>query len=167
MDAAARRTCAVGAMAGGTPLFLLFSSRWLFLTPGILLLALDLAISATALSVPLHTGHLGFDVNALIAACLMIAMGVQAVLFGCSLTSTLARKGFPPSDDKIVGLMGTISLERGLLTGVVLGLVGVVGLVTAFVKWGIIGFAALEHDSALRLDVLFATALTDGARRYG
>jgi hypothetical protein len=139
---------------------LLFSPRWLFLTPGILLLALGVGISAAVLPAPLHIGHLGFDVNTLIVACLMIVMGVQAILFGLFTHVYASSEGFLPSDDKIVRLMGAISLERGLLTGAVLGLLGVVGLVTAFAKWGITGFAALEYDSALRLVVPSATALT-------
>src|SRR5215472_16998517 len=50
---------------------LLFSPRWLFLIPGIALLALGLVVGAAVLPAPLAVGGITYDVNTLAVACAM------------------------------------------------------------------------------------------------
>ena len=56
-------------------------------------------------------------------------------------------------------LLGRLSLERGLLLGVVIGLAGLGGAIASVVTWGGSGFHNLNYEHELRLMVPSATAL--------
>ena len=54
---------------------------------------------------------------------------------------------------------GRLSLERGLLLGLAIGLAGLGGLLFSIVNWGGSGFHNLNHEHALRSMIPSATAL--------
>lgn len=139
---------------------LLFSPRWLFLIPGTIMFAFGAVIGAAVLPAPSWLGDLGFDVNILMIACLMMVIGFQAVLFGLFTHVYASAEGFLPPDGKVDRLMEIVNLERGLLAGVVLGLIGVFGLVASLAKWRVAGFGTLGYNDSLRLVLPSVTALT-------
>src|SRR5215469_11711601 len=60
---------------------LLFSPRWLFFIPGLVLLIAGLAIGAIVVPHPFTVGAVTFDVDTLVAASAMVVIGFQSVLF--------------------------------------------------------------------------------------
>ena len=56
-------------------------------------------------------------------------------------------------------LLGRLSLERGLLLGLAIGLAGLGGLIFSIVNWGGSGFHNLNYEHALRSMIPSATAL--------
>ncbi|HYZ53097.1 MAG TPA: glycosyltransferase family 2 protein [Streptosporangiaceae bacterium] len=138
---------------------LLFSPRWLFFLPGLILFVLGLVIGAVVVPKPLSIGSVTFDVDTLVAASAMVVIGFQSVLFALFTNVYASAEGFLPDNQQVRRILGTLSLERGLLAGGVLGLAGLVGLVFSFFYWHGASFGALNYDHALRLVVPSVTAL--------
>jgi hypothetical protein len=61
---------------------LIYSPRWLFLMPGLMLAALGTIASAAIFFRPLHLGGIEFDAGTLTVACMCVIVGVQLVAFG-------------------------------------------------------------------------------------
>src|SRR5882672_3139318 len=96
---------------------LLFSPRWLFLYPGLLLLLVGLGLGAAVATGPLTIGGVSFDVDTLVACGACVDIGFQAILFWLFTRVYAGAEGFLPAEPKVQTLLGKLSLERGLLTG--------------------------------------------------
>src|SRR5579859_5845701 len=129
---------------------LLFSPRWLFLLPGVLLFLLGLAAGAVVEAGPVTIGSVTFDVDTLVGASAMVVIGFQAVLFWMFTRVYAGAEGFLPKEPGVQRLLGKLSLERGLILGVLLGLAGLVGVIISAVTWGGSGFHGLNYEHELR-----------------
>lgn len=138
---------------------LLFSPRWLFLIPGLFLMTVGLVsgIALTAGSVTI--GGLSFDVDTLVAAGATFVIGFQAVLFALLTKIYAIEEGFLPPDPRVQRFVATVTLERGLLVGGLIGVVGIAGLVASLVHWNLNDFGDLDPRRALRLVVPSVVAL--------
>jgi glycosyltransferase involved in cell wall biosynthesis len=138
---------------------LLFSPRWLFFVPGLVVFVLGIVIGAAVIPRPFDIGSVSFDVDTLVAASAMVVIGFQSVLFGLFTQVYASAEGFLPEDKRVRHILKTLSLERGLLAGGALAAAGIIGLVYSFVYWNSARFGSLNYDHALRLVVPSATAL--------
>jgi hypothetical protein len=138
---------------------LLFSPRWLFFAPGLVLFVAGLVIGAVIAAGPLKVGGVTFDVDTLVAASAMVVIGFQAVLFWLFTQVYAGSEGFLPEEPKVQRLLGNLSLERGLLAGVAIGAAGLVGLIFSLTYWQANKFGQLNYEHALRLMVPSVTAL--------
>jgi glycosyltransferase involved in cell wall biosynthesis len=132
--------------------FLLFSPRWLFLVPGLLLVAIGLLGYAVALPA-VHVIGVTFDAHTLLFASLAIICGYQSLMFALFAKVFAASEGLLPADARLEGLRSGASLEKGLVAGAVAVLVGGVLLVLAINKWRTAGFGELDYASTMRLVV--------------
>ena len=85
---------------------LLFSPRWLFFLPGLVLLAAGLAIGAIVVPHPFKVGAVTFDVDTLVAASAMVVIGFQSVLFWLFTQVYAGSEGFLPEEPKIQRVLG-------------------------------------------------------------
>jgi hypothetical protein len=138
---------------------LLFSPRWLFFLPGLVLLVAGLVIGAIVAVGPLTIGDVTFDVDTLVAASAMVVIGFQSVLFWLFTQVYAGSEGFLPEEPKVQRLLGKLSLERGLLAGAAIGVAGLVGLIFSLTYWQANSFGQLNYEHALRLMVPSVTAL--------
>ena len=141
--------------------YLMYSPRWLFLIPGILLGLAGLA--GYWLAMPARTiGGLRFDVHTLLFASLAIICGYQAVLFAV-LTKTFAiREGLMPEDPRLTRMYRWLNLETGLLAGVVGLLLGIVLLTAAILQWRAAGYGDLDYTRTMRVVIPGVTLTTLG-----
>jgi hypothetical protein len=138
---------------------MLYSPRWLFLIPGLLLMTLGL-VAAVALSAgPIRVGDIAFDVDTLVGASAMLVIGFQAVLFALLTKVYAMEEGFLPHDRRVQRIIDSWSLERGLVVGGALALAGLIGLVASVVHWQGHSFGQLNPRDSLRIVVPAATAL--------
>jgi hypothetical protein len=138
---------------------LLFSPRWLFFLPGLVLLTAGLAIGAIVIPHPFTVGAVTFDVDTLVAASAMIVIGFQAVLFWLFTQVYAGSEGFLPEEPKVQRLLEKLSLERGLILGALIGLAGLTGLIFSLLYWNGLKFHQLNYEHSLRLMIPSVTAL--------
>ncbi|NBR85291.1 MAG: glycosyltransferase family 2 protein [Verrucomicrobia bacterium] len=129
--------------------FLICSPRWLFVYPGLLLLALGVLGFSVAMPGLTFFGAT-FDAHTLLFASLALMVGYQAVLFGWLARTLAAREGFLPETKLLGSLRETLSLERGLLVGSAVLLIGVSLLLAAVAQWQAAGFGHLDYAHTMR-----------------
>lgn len=142
-------------------LYLLFSPRWLFMYPGLLLLALGLAGYAVAMP-GLRLWGATFDAHTLLFASLALLMGYQALLFGVFAGTLAVNEGFLPENPAYRNFYRAMNLERGLALGVAAFALGVVLLFSAVAQWWAVGFGQLAYAHTMRLVVPGVTAAALG-----
>ncbi|MCH2173080.1 glycosyltransferase family 2 protein [Myxococcota bacterium] len=129
--------------------FLMYSPRWLFLYPGLLLIALGALGYAVALP-GLEIFGLGFDAHTLLFASLFVLMGYQSVLFAL-LTKTFAvTEGLMPEDPRLDRFFEMAKLEAGLVVGLGALFCGGGLLVGAVEQWRESGFGSLDYAHTMR-----------------
>jgi hypothetical protein len=138
---------------------LLFSPRWLFFLPGLVLLAAGVAIGAIVVPHPFTVGAVTFDVDTLVAASAMVVIGFQSVLFWLFTQVYAGSEGFLPEEPKVQRVLEKLSLERGLLLGAAIGVAGLAGLIVSLVNWQGQRFGQLDYEHSLRLMIPSVTAL--------
>jgi glycosyltransferase involved in cell wall biosynthesis len=139
---------------------LLFSPRWLFFFPGLVLLVVGLGVgAAVAIANPLNIGGVSLDVDTLVACGACVDIGFQAILFWLFTQVYAGSEGFLPEQPKVQTLLGKLSLERGLILGTLVGVAGLVGVIFSLTYWQSHAFGHLNYEHALRLMVPSVTAL--------
>jgi len=141
---------------------LMFSPRWLFFYPGILLAVVGLLLSAWLIPAERHLGSLRFDVDSLTYALGLLLIGVQITVFAISAKVFGTQEGFLPPNPKFEKILDTVSLENGLILGVVLLLVGIGLGGYAMAQWHAAGFGAVTATRMLRFTLPSAAALMLG-----
>jgi len=114
---------------------LLYSPRWLFLYPGLFLMAAGLAVAAWLIGGPRHIGHVELDVHTLLYAAVAILLGFQSVFFAVSTKAFTSSTGLAPRDPRIEKLFHMASLEIGIAIGAALILGGIGGSIYAVRVW--------------------------------
>jgi glycosyltransferase involved in cell wall biosynthesis len=141
---------------------LLYCPRWLFLYPGALLMILGLACGVWLLPGPRTVGGVTFDVHTILYAALAINVGFQAINFAAFTKIYAISEGLLPQDPVLQKFFRYISLEVGLIVGVLLIILGVIGSVFALSSWGARSFGPVDPSKMLRLVVPAVTAVTLG-----
>lgn len=141
---------------------LLFSPRWLFFYPGVLLMLMGLAVGAWLLPGPRRLGSLVLDVNTLLYAALAILIGFQSAAFATCAKVFAISEGLLPEDRRLTKIFKYVTLEVGLGTGVVLMTLGLAGSLGALGMWSSQGFGNLDPTHTLRLIIPAVVALSLG-----
>ncbi len=129
--------------------FLICSPRWLFVYPGLALLALGALGFGVAMPGLTFFGAT-FDAHTLLFASLALTVGYQAVLFGWLARTLAAREGFLPETKLLGWLREVASLERGLLFGSASLAAGVALLFAAVWQWKSVQFGRLDYAHTMR-----------------
>src|SRR5262245_46300850 len=119
---------------------LLFSPRWLFIGPVLALLLLGLILAVPLTIRPVHIGGVQFDTNTLLVAGMMLIVGFQILFFGVFTKLYSVARGLLPENKQFTSLLQMFSLERGILAGLFLGVVGLRFLIAGILKWKAAGF---------------------------
>jgi glycosyltransferase involved in cell wall biosynthesis len=136
---------------------LLYSPRWLFLYPGIVLFLVGLVLGGVLLTGPIQVGEHALDVSALVYAMAAVLIGFQAMLFAAFSRAFVANEGLMPPSPGMQKAFKVLNLERGLIIGLLLLIVGVALAIYGFINWGSSDFGALDAHDAIRLAIPAAT----------
>jgi glycosyltransferase involved in cell wall biosynthesis len=143
---------------------LLFSPRWLFLVPGIVLTALGAAGLFTLAVAPLYLGGARLDAGTMTVFSLMTILGVQTIAFACFTKVFAIAEGLLPDDPRFSKVFRYLNLERGLVIGLAIGLTGLALLLRALWIWKAADFGDLSFSDNLRRLVPAATAIAVGGQ---
>src|SRR5438552_18726536 len=129
---------------------LLFSPRWLFLYPGLILFAVGAVLSLVLIPGPLRVAGVRLDIHTLLVAGFLALLGYQLVLFAVFTKIFAIRAGFHPPHPVLQRIFRYVTLEVGVAAGALMVLVGLVALILAVASWGAVGFGNLDPSLTMR-----------------
>jgi glycosyltransferase involved in cell wall biosynthesis len=138
---------------------LMYSPRWLFLYPGIALLAFGIVGTVLLLPGRFYIGFVGIDIHTFIVACIAILLGLQSIGFAFVARRYGMRNGFIPASARYHFVLEALTLERLLIAALGLFVLGLIGLIWCVGVWASAGFGALDYAAMLRVLVLSLTAI--------
>lgn len=141
---------------------LLYSPRWLFLYPGLLLIALGTLVSGWLLLGPQTVEGVVLDVHTLLYSSVSIVIGFQTVVFAVFTKIFAISEGLLPEDARLNKMFRYVKLETGLLFGTLLLIAGLLLSFYALSTWGAQRFGPLNPSKTLRLVTPAVTLLTLG-----
>jgi glycosyltransferase involved in cell wall biosynthesis len=129
---------------------LLYSPRWLFLIPGLMLTLLGVALSAVLSFGTFRLGTVAFNVGTLAVACMAVIVGLQLVAFAFYTKVFAIAEGLLPDDPRLTRMFRVFTLEKGILLGLVVLLAGIFLLAHALWIWKGADYGLLPPEDNLR-----------------
>jgi glycosyltransferase involved in cell wall biosynthesis len=114
---------------------LLFSPRWLFLMPGLLMLVLGSFGAIILAWAPFRMSGVALDVGTLAVACMTVIIGFQLVAFAFFTKVFAIAEGLLPDDPEFSRVFRFFTLEKGIVFGLAVLLSGLVLLVRSLWVW--------------------------------
>jgi glycosyltransferase involved in cell wall biosynthesis len=138
---------------------LMFSPRWLFLYPGLALLAFGTVGVAALFRGPLMISPgFGVDDHTFLVAAIAILVGIQVISFGVIARQFATASRLLPQSRPLAALLSVVSLERGLIFAAGIAGVGVVGVAWSLWEWSLVDFGPLTAPVVMRV-LTFALVL--------
>ncbi len=141
---------------------LMYSPKWLFFIPGICLIALGVFVQAVLLPGPLKIGNVTFDIHTLLLSSCAIILGFQTVAFAFLAKQFAINSGLLPFDKRFVTMAKKISLEKALIVGLFMILIGGGLILYGVFEWRQTGFGSLVSGHMMRVLVPAVTLLAVG-----
>ena len=141
---------------------LLLSPRWLFLYPGLVLMAIGFTVALWLLPGARGVGGVTLDVNTLVFACAALVLGAQAAGFSVLARVYGSRAGLLEPDAWQARAERVFSVPLLGLSGLILGISGLVGAAYAVDFWGRASFGPLDPTVSLRIVAPSAAAMILG-----
>ena len=124
---------------------LMYAPNWLFLGPGGLLAAVGLALVFWLLPGQRKVGNIVFDIHTMFFGMLFVLLGVQAISIGLFAKVFSYSERFDQHGHSLEGALKRVTLEKGLILGALLALLGFAGDVWVFWEWASSGFGPLQQ----------------------
>ena len=144
--------------------FLLYSPRWLFLYPGMVLMLIGGLMGAWLWPSPRTLGRVTIDVHTMLYAAAFVLLGFQAIAFAVFTKVFAISEGLLPADPTMDKFFRYITLEVGLVFGALFTLAGVVASVVAVNMWGARHFGPLDYSRTMRIVIPAVLFLTLGVQ---
>jgi len=142
---------------------LMMSPRWLMLYPGACLIGIGVAAELAILRGPIVIDGVGFDIHTMLYAAGATILGVQLVLFSLLARTIGVLKNHLPMSRALARFLRVFTLERGILLGLSLGLVGLSIAFYSVDTWAHARLAALNPSTMMRVAIPSVTLMLSGA----
>src|SRR5438876_1898527 len=130
--------------------YLLMSPRWFFAIPGLTLLVCGVIVSIVLLPGPVLVMSITFDYHTLMYSTSAIVLGYQSILLFVFAELMAVETGLHPLGSRFAFLQQRRTLERFMVIGVTLIIVGVVLGIIAARQWSLVGFGSLRPALTIR-----------------
>ncbi len=138
---------------------LIYSPRWLFLYPGLVLVAVGVAGIVALFPGQLRIGAIALDIHTFVAACMVLLIGLQSVTFAAVARRYATLRGLLPATSRYSGVLRGVTPERLLVGAMTLFIVGLLGLAWCVARWAGADFGPLGDQRILRVLTLSFTGL--------
>jgi glycosyltransferase involved in cell wall biosynthesis len=144
---------------------LMHSPRWLFVYPGLALIAFGMLGTIALFPGSLRlTPRLELDEHTFLVAAIAILVGVQVVGFGIVARHFAGSYGLLPRSPRLRPLLSSISIEHCLVLALgVVGL-GLCGTGWAVWQWGLVDFGPLKAPAVMRVLILSMVLIAIGVQ---
>ena len=143
---------------------LVHAPTWLFMYPGMLLLALGLGLAVPLSKGPLPIGSFTLDIHTLLYAVVMASMGLQMMLFAGTASSHAVRIGVLPAVPRPLAFARRLPLEVSLLVALGLFVVGAVLAGLTVWMWSGADFRAIDPGRLMRVAIPAAGLMLAGVQ---
>jgi glycosyltransferase involved in cell wall biosynthesis len=144
---------------------LLYSPRWLFLVPGLLLSALGTLFAAMLSVNDIMIGGIELNVGTLMMACMAVVVGFQLVAFAFFTRVFAVAEGLLPEDPRLTRVFKIFTLEKGIVAGLAVLLAGIILFLRALWLWKQAHFGLLPSmEENLRHLIPAATLVVVGVQ---
>ena len=138
---------------------LIYSPRWLFLYPGLVLLAVGSLGVVALFPGQFRLGGVALDINTFVVACIALLIGIQSITFAAIARRYATLRGLLPPSARYSPLLRALTPERLLVLGAVIFGLALVGVLWSLVQWIAVDFGPLEDPRILRVLMLSFTGL--------
>lgn len=148
---------------------LLYSPKWLFVLPGLLLTIAGAFGFILLLPKPFTIRGVTFDLNSLLVSSVAMLTGFQVLAFGLFTKAYAVNIGLLPGKEYWHRLVNGCAVEWGIGIGLVLMVSGLGLLIHAILYWKAAGFGPLPYQISHRMVILAVTLISLGiqASVYG
>jgi len=129
---------------------LLYSPKWLFVVPGLILFLMGLLGSIILLPRPLTLFNITLDLNTLLISSTAMLVGFQIFFFGIFTKAYAVSNGLLPGRQYWLEIINGKSVEIGIIIGFIIILAGSVLLGDAVWMWKSTNFGQLSYQASLR-----------------
>ena len=143
---------------------LCLSPRWTLLMPGAVVFVCGAVLGLLTAFTPLHIGKVTIDLHALVAASLMMIVGYQAVTAAVAMRIFALSSEIGPPSLLHQRLFRVFTLERALIVGNGMLVVGLAVIGRLVAEWVASGFGAMDVSRTMRPMVVGATLAALGAQ---
>ena len=145
---------------------LAFSSRWLFLIPGLALLVLGFVVTVILAFGDVRVGNVAFGVHTMLFSALAVVVGFQLIQFAYLSRLFAATSGLIPMKGWVANLGRVLTLERGLVISLAIMAVAFVFALFGFGLWANVSFGDLDPSQVMRILIPAATLLSLGVQLF-
>ena len=142
---------------------LLMSPRWLLLYPGLTLTALGVAAQLATLGGPVVVKGVGFDIHTMLYASGTTILGLQLILFSVVTHAIGCVKRLLPMTASFRRFLRLFSLERGLVLGGSIWLLGIAIALYSIRVWIAASLSAVDPAVMMRIAIPSVTLMLAGA----
>ncbi|WP_299224844.1 glycosyltransferase [uncultured Psychroserpens sp.] len=126
---------------------ILYSPKWLFLYPSIIMLLFGITTSVFLIFRPIAFNHITFDIHTLLYTSSITLIGFQFFIFYALTKIFAVENGLLPKSSRYTNLFKYLNLEKGLTLGLVLFVIGIVLSIKGLFFWEAVGFGTLTNPS--------------------
>jgi glycosyltransferase involved in cell wall biosynthesis len=141
---------------------MMYSPNWTFLYPGLILSVVGLIMMVVIGVGPTKIGNVNFGINTMMYGSASLLVGVNISLFSMFTKAYALSSGFIPNSPKTAGILERFTVEKGVVMGVVLTLLGIAATIFAFVIWGNNSFGNLQPESIMKITIPATTLIAIG-----
>lgn len=141
---------------------LMFSPRWLFLYPGLILLLFGGGAQGVLFFGQIEIGNIAVGVHTMLYAAAISIIGFQMIWFGLIARWLGSLSGVMPIKGGVEKAFSAWTLERGLVLGLILGSAGLMASIDALLMWRAQEFGPLYVDSVMRMAIVSVTLMVAG-----
>ncbi|MBF0458262.1 MAG: glycosyltransferase [Nitrospirae bacterium] len=143
---------------------LIFSPKWLFLYPGIFLAITGILLNLLLIHGPLPFLGAYIDIHTMLYSSTFIVIGVQSAAFAFFSKIFAINAGLIPDNDRFIQGIKFFTLEKGIMLGLILIIIGLAMSVYALSLWEKTAFGALNPAAMMRITIPAVTILTLGVQ---
>lgn len=125
-------------------------------------MALGLLLMLWLIPAQRQVSGIAFDIHTMLYAAIAIILGLQMVAFALFSKLFAISTRLLPEDERVTSALNVFTLERGLILGVLLSILGISGSVYAFIAWGKTSFGPLDPFQIMRVTIPSLTFLAVG-----
>lgn len=143
---------------------LLYSPKWLFYYPGIILMVIGLVFLLLISTGILDFTRVKFEINSMLFLATIILLGFNIATLGLYTNIYAIISGLVPPDERILRIVKSKSLEIGIVIGLLLLLLGSIGFLITLKNWVSNEFGELDSFLTIRTVIPSFIAMTIGTQ---